>query len=1651
LASVPSTNLRSTSARGGTSSPLAAETPAVVARASSPAKEKESQADALFDAAWDCEDDLNAVELWKQYLVVRPNDPYGWQELGWHYDELGRYDEAIAAYENALKRNPEDALAWNNLGVAFGYGKRDYPAALKAYQRAHQLAPQNRIYRKNVKNLLKESELSKDEIAAAEREVDARVAEVEAAIDARLAMEADPNISYLRMNTAALKAQLEWLREALQYFGDVKKKKEEKEEEEEEEMVREAISALEAESAKWASDNLAEALHRAVSKEDARLSLRIEIKRIKKALPKLETKLAKSESILPQDNLDAQLLRFAALKNFAQQLKSYLKFNRRQPGEEEKAAMLAIAVKEELRSLVDTLTRSEEGLREKLDITSEKFSAEKVIAEIGKYIEAVLSTEDFKDMEGFEDAELIKENVKAQIEKEISQGIVNYARRYFEQEKVKVVDVADTLETLLNELLKAMAAKEETADKAEEIRNELDRLNSAKREEWNKEEFAYFLQNRFLPGVIKLINTASECVSEENRLRAEKTLKTAGLLEGLYAKFAPALKRAARRAEALSDKFEETFPAPALAIDRKIDFAGAVLGFGAVAVIGILGLAAGVAHAAPVGVDYGFGAELYFGSAQTAQEALAMNTLDYATVAEENISTAVIADQQAPPPVAIDTTKNKGPPAEVLLASADRNWTPDLPPAETPQQNTVQTIQAKDFTGNLQTFTVGDTMYYVAQSDGHIQRHKIESINMSHGQMALFYYAWGAINEVLPEFVYANRRDAEAAAGKEIKLFKTTPQQQPPAATTELQAQDATGKPQIFSPNQIVYYLTRDKNIDSLAITKIENGDIYIQYGTINRNKVYVNRSDAEAAEKQTAQQLQSAQQIKPPQVQTAVTAAKPSATVIRQNYSNLGAAQQDIITWAEKSNIQGRAPPFSLGFSASPGPDITIPKYLVWNQKFVDMLSRQIAEMKAKSGLPEIAVFTYYPVVNGTDLERAKQWMRQLHQAGAKLYMNIPNVDDRFIPSYYVNYWNDGKYSYPGNFREVVAAFKDEPGFGGWVVFNEYNRTAADHPDWYGAKTKEQAILNILDATRYVALEIKKIDPSRPVYTVWGGFPEKDEVERVGDAVDGWLLNYYELYNIVNGMFFKRGIEVFGGKIFGIHETSIDSRDPWLPGENQALQAREAQLIYLAARYWVEALNLSNFKFLSYMSSNDEPWKRESPQTGLWRTNGMLDFFDEQFWGFWKADGTAKQVVEVLSAAIREGRYQPLQVVENPIPEPKFLLHPENHTNAQNGIIKKGINSIAIGDLNPWYEAQAKIDSLVFSTQDAAEKIEAARKANQKFDLLNPQKIQARYDSLLKAAAKEGVRAKVAVGTRLDLLLLHHINEIDSTNDALASELGRIFAAVGINFAPSGTVGSKELAKLTIDDVDLPVLFSVGIAGSFHQETETFNLLNKALRTKFDLNLPTWAVLVNAGLKSWSGFQERRLNVDAGGVWFPNWGITSWVLDHPEFMNSPDINKDTTQLDTRPWVNGGKQGTFYNLTPVDLFLNLQAELLNQIPVIGKKWFRDAKNTAWDKLWEHYVKDKNYLAVIVFGWRELLIYSQLLRSQDPNIRYFVERPAKDDPNTPEDDVEYVDYYKYDSRHPEDKLWLSRALRFPKVTIKVEGKDTVVVATEKTAK
>jgi hypothetical protein len=80
---------------------------------------------------------LEHTLFWTQ---AQPKDALAWNNLGNAYGKSNQPAKAIEAYKQALRINPEDADAWNNLGVAYKIAGQD-SKAMEVYKRLKTLDP----------------------------------------------------------------------------------------------------------------------------------------------------------------------------------------------------------------------------------------------------------------------------------------------------------------------------------------------------------------------------------------------------------------------------------------------------------------------------------------------------------------------------------------------------------------------------------------------------------------------------------------------------------------------------------------------------------------------------------------------------------------------------------------------------------------------------------------------------------------------------------------------------------------------------------------------------------------------------------------------------------------------------------------------------------------------------------------------------------------------------------------------------------------------------------------------------------------------------------------------------------------------------------------------------------------------------------------------------------------------------------------------------------------------------------------------------------------------------------------------------------------------------------------------------------------------
>jgi len=81
-----------------------------------------------------------AIESYQQAIRINPEDAIAWCNLGIAYNYSNQPAKAIVSCQQAIRINPEDAIVWYNLGIA--YKKSNHPnQSIEVYKRLKTLEP----------------------------------------------------------------------------------------------------------------------------------------------------------------------------------------------------------------------------------------------------------------------------------------------------------------------------------------------------------------------------------------------------------------------------------------------------------------------------------------------------------------------------------------------------------------------------------------------------------------------------------------------------------------------------------------------------------------------------------------------------------------------------------------------------------------------------------------------------------------------------------------------------------------------------------------------------------------------------------------------------------------------------------------------------------------------------------------------------------------------------------------------------------------------------------------------------------------------------------------------------------------------------------------------------------------------------------------------------------------------------------------------------------------------------------------------------------------------------------------------------------------------------------------------------------------------
>jgi tetratricopeptide (TPR) repeat protein len=81
----------------------------------------------------------DALEMYEKVIKIKPN-PQTYRMIGLLLDITGRCEEAVEAFRNAIKTNPKDAIAYNDLGTVY-FKLNRAEEAIKAFEKAKEIDP----------------------------------------------------------------------------------------------------------------------------------------------------------------------------------------------------------------------------------------------------------------------------------------------------------------------------------------------------------------------------------------------------------------------------------------------------------------------------------------------------------------------------------------------------------------------------------------------------------------------------------------------------------------------------------------------------------------------------------------------------------------------------------------------------------------------------------------------------------------------------------------------------------------------------------------------------------------------------------------------------------------------------------------------------------------------------------------------------------------------------------------------------------------------------------------------------------------------------------------------------------------------------------------------------------------------------------------------------------------------------------------------------------------------------------------------------------------------------------------------------------------------------------------------------------------------
>jgi len=102
-----------------------------------------------------------AIEAYRQYLAVKPDNPDVRTDMGIMYRKLGDFDQAIEEFKKAAQSDPNHFNSRYNLGLVLLHDKQDMKGAIKAWEEYLKVDPKSeraervRIQMEKLKKMVK--------------------------------------------------------------------------------------------------------------------------------------------------------------------------------------------------------------------------------------------------------------------------------------------------------------------------------------------------------------------------------------------------------------------------------------------------------------------------------------------------------------------------------------------------------------------------------------------------------------------------------------------------------------------------------------------------------------------------------------------------------------------------------------------------------------------------------------------------------------------------------------------------------------------------------------------------------------------------------------------------------------------------------------------------------------------------------------------------------------------------------------------------------------------------------------------------------------------------------------------------------------------------------------------------------------------------------------------------------------------------------------------------------------------------------------------------------------------------------------------------------------------------------------------------------